>query len=103
MAFTALSFVVAFLSCYALCNLSDDVTNWTWYCNKTENHAYFWIDWTKFVSFVSQPNKTLFWLRYCFHDNKLLFRPLIEICRNFCFVLNYPVALKIITEITLTC
>ena len=47
MAFTALSFVVVFLSYYALCNLSDDVTSWTWYCNRIENDAYLWIDWTK--------------------------------------------------------
>ena len=47
MAFTALSFVVPFLSYYVLCNSSYDVTRWTWYCNKTENHAYLWIDFTK--------------------------------------------------------
>ena len=47
MAFTALSFVGLFLSYYVLCNLSYDVTRWTWYCNKTENHAYLWIDLTK--------------------------------------------------------
>ena len=47
MAFIALSFVVPFFSNYVLCNLSDDVTRWTWYCNKTGNHAYLWIDLTK--------------------------------------------------------
>ena len=47
MAFTAPSFVVPFLHYYVLCNLSYDVTRWTWYCNKTENHAYLWIDFTK--------------------------------------------------------
>ena len=47
MAFTLLSFVVPFFSYYVLCNLSYDVTRWTWYCNKTENHAYLWIDLTK--------------------------------------------------------
>ena len=40
MAFIALSFVVPFFSYYVLCNLSYDVTRWTWYCNKAENHAY---------------------------------------------------------------
>ena len=47
MAFTALSFVVPFLSYYILYNLRYGVTGWTWYCNKTENQAYLWIDFTK--------------------------------------------------------
>ena len=47
MAFTALSLVAPFFSYYVSCNLSYDVTRWTWYCNKTENHAYLWIDFTK--------------------------------------------------------
>ena len=47
MAFTALSFVVSFLSYYVLYNLSYDVISCTWYCNKTENHAYLWIGFTK--------------------------------------------------------
>ena len=52
MAFTALSFVVPFFSYYVLCNLSYDVTRWTWYCDKTENHAYLWIDLTKLAQNV---------------------------------------------------
>ena len=47
MAFIALSFVVPFFSYYVLCNLSYDVIRWTWYSNKTEKHAYRWIDWIK--------------------------------------------------------
>ena len=47
MAFTALSLVVPIFSYYVLCNLSYDVTRWTWFCNKTENHTYLWIDLTK--------------------------------------------------------
>ena len=52
MAFIALPFVFPFfsyydlckLSYYVLCNFNYDVTRWTWYSNKTENHAYRWID-----------------------------------------------------------
>ena len=60
MAFTALSFVGLFLSYYVLCNLSYDVTRWTWCCNKTENHAYLWIDLTKLAqnSFTYLVNQT---------------------------------------------
>ena len=47
MACTALLFVVPFLIYYVLYNLSYDTTRCTWYCNKTENHAYLWIDFTK--------------------------------------------------------
>ena len=59
MVFIALSFVFRFFSYYVLCNLSDDVTRWTWYCNKTGNHAYLWIDLTKlaqnlFTNLVNQ-------------------------------------------------
>ena len=52
MAFTALSFVVACLSYYALCNFSDDITSWTWYCNRTEIDEYLWIDWTKLTQIL---------------------------------------------------
>ena len=44
MAFIALPFVFPFFSYYDLCKLSYDVIRWTWYSNKTENHAYRWID-----------------------------------------------------------
>ena len=61
MAFTALSFVVPFLSYCVLCNLNYDVTRWTWYCNKTENNAQFWIDLTKlaqnFFTYLVNQNK----------------------------------------------
>ena len=43
MAFTALSFVVPFFSYDVLCNLSYDVTRWTWYCNKNKKNAYLWL------------------------------------------------------------
>ena len=52
MAFTALSFVVPFLSYYALYNLSYDVISCVWYCNKTESHAYLWTDITKLVQIL---------------------------------------------------
>ena len=59
MAFTVLSFVLLFFSYYILCNLNYDVTTWTWYCNKTENHANLWIDLTNlaqnwFTNLVNQ-------------------------------------------------
>ena len=89
MAFTALSFVVPFLSYYVLYNLRYDVTSCTWYCNKTENHAYLWIDFAN----------TGF--RYGCQDNRLVSRPFLSKheflqfghCKYFCFVLNCPVAL----------
>ena len=54
MTFTALSFVVPYLSFNVLCN-----STLTWYCDKTENHAYLWIDLTKLAqnSFIYLVNK----------------------------------------------
>ena len=65
MAFTALLFVVLFLTYYVLCNLSYDVTRWTWCCNKTENHACLWIDLTKLA-------QTLLWFKHSCHSDRLV-------------------------------
>ena len=90
MNFTALSFVVPFLSYYVLFNSSYDVTRRTWYCHKTENHSQLWIDLTKLA-------------QNGFHSKRLVTRPLLskEVFFNFpslqelFLILNCPVALKI--------
>ena len=79
MAFSALSFVVPFLSYCFLYNLRYDVTSCTWYCNKTENQAYLWIDFTKLSQTLQtwSVNKTKHYLYFrcgC-QDNSFVSRP----------------------------
>ena len=107
MNFTALSFVVPFLSYYVLCNSSYDVTRWAWYCNKTENHAHLWIDLTKFAQnlFTYLVNQIKHYpvldmvsitrdqLPGLFYEKKNF--SIFRHCRNFFLILNCPVALKI--------